>query len=357
MLIVDAHEDIAWNIHTFGRDYTRSALWNRCREAGTEIPSYNGSTLLGKSEWLLGHVGVIFASLFVLPAQHDPGGWNVLCYSSPQEAHDLALAQLETYSDLVDRDDRFHLISTRADLEEVLATWGAEKSLVDRRIGLVPLMEGADPILEPEQVEEWHERGVRIVGLAWESTRYAGGTHEPGPLTPAGKHLLEVMVSLNLILDLSHLSEAAYFQALELYEGSVIVSHANPHRFCPAPRGLTDRMIAGLAERDGVMGIVPYNAFLMPGWQKGDRKDAVHVTRVVDAIDHVCQVTGSYRHVGIGTDFDGGFGAEHVPAEIDTIADLHTLQQPLEQRGYSPEQVAAIFAGNWLRMLRAALPE
>lgn len=356
MLIVDAHEDLAWNMLTFGRDYTHSALWTRQQERGGPVPAANGNTLLGKTEWLLGHVGVIFSTLFVAPESHRTGAWDAQVYSTPQQAADLASAQLDAYHRLADDHEQFRLIGTAADLDEVVATWGTDHSLEQRRIGLVPLMEGADPILEPARAEEWFERGLRIIGLSWDATRYAGGTYTPGPLTADGAELLAIMADLGMILDLSHLSEEAYHQALERYEGVVIASHANPRRFIPTVRGLSDPMIADLAERGGVMGIVPYNAFLKPGWRKGDSRAEVPLATVADAIDHVCQVTGSARHVAIGSDFDGGFGLEHVPLGIDTVADLTHLAEPLAERGYSPEQIEMIFSGNWLRILHAGLP-
>lgn len=356
-LIVDAHEDIAFNMHVFGRDYTNSALAIRQRETRTPIPTHNGNALLGKAEWLLGHVGVIFATLFAVPARHAPAAWDTQPYHDEREAYARASAQLDSYYRLAERDETFRLIGTQADLDAVLETWAEGRDLPDRRIGLVPLMEGADPIIEPEQVEEWFERGVRIVGLAWEGTAYAGGTHEPGPLTPAGYQLLEVMADLGMILDLSHLAEEAYYQAVESYEGVTIASHSNPRRFLPTSRGLSDDMIRRLAERGGVVGIVPYNRFLKPGWQRGDPRQEVPLAAVVDAIDHVCQVTGSVEHVGIGSDFDGGFGVEHVPPEIDTVADLQKLGDPLAGRGFTPDQIDQIFAGNWQRILRQGLPE
>jgi membrane dipeptidase len=166
-----------------------------------------------------------------------------------------------------------------------------------------------------------------------------------------------VMSGLNMILDLSHLAEESYFQAAEAYDGVAIASHSNPRRFLPTSRGLSDEMIALLAERDGVVGIVPYNLFLEPGWRRGDRREEVSLAVVADAIDHVCQVTGSHRHVGIGSDFDGGLGLEHVPAEIDTVADLQKLSGLLAGRGYEHQQIADILNGNWLRLLRESLPD
>lgn len=357
MLVVDAHEDIAWNILTFNRDYSTSAGVIREKEALTAIPTYNGSTLLGLDDWLRGEVAIVFATLFASPIRRSLGPWDTQSYRNGREAYQRMSSQLDAYHRLAEENSSFRLVGTQTDLAEVLRSWEPEQNPEDRLIGLVPLMEGADAILEPQQAEEWFERGVRIVGLAWESTSYAGGTHEPGPLTPQGYELLDVMAHLGMILDLSHLAEEAYFQALEAYEGTVIASHSNPRRFLPTSRGLSDEMIGLLAERGGVAGVVPYNSFLKPGWRKGDPREYVGIATVIDAIDHVCQVTGSIDHAGIGTDFDGGFGLEHVPAGIDSVADLQKLIQPLAERGYTDDQIAAIMGGNWLRMLRAALPD
>jgi membrane dipeptidase len=195
---------------------------------------------------------------------------------------------------------------------------------------------------------------VRIVGPAWRASRYCGGTGQPGPLTDLGHELLEVMADFNVILDLSHMAEEAYLDAVERYEGQIIASHSNPRRFCESDRHLSDDMIRRLAERDGVMGIVLYNAFLTNGWDKHQRLP-FHI--VPDAIDYVCQLTGSAAHVGLGSDFDGGFGVESIPQGLDTTTDLLLISDVLRERGYAEDDIDAIMHGNMLRKLRQALPE
>ncbi len=358
-LIVDAHEDLAWNALTFGRDYSRSALATREAERGSETIARNGNTLIGLSEYLLGHVAIVFGALFVSPARKKMGAWDALAYADANEAHRLYATQLDYYRRLADEHEQFTLIGGRGDLEQALATWEGD-DLSRRRVGLVPLMEGADGIREPKEAEWWMERGVRIVGPAWSGTRYAGGTGEPGPLTPEGRRLLDVMAGLGLILDLSHLSDEACLEALDRFEGTVIASHANPRaRLNGAARPerfLTDAMIRRLAERGGVMGIVPFNRFLKPGWQASEGKAAVTLADVTAMIDHVCQVTGSAAHVGLGSDFDGGFGLESTPAEIDTVADLQKIGAALQSRGYAEAEVAGILGMNWVELLRRGLP-
>jgi membrane dipeptidase len=357
-IIVDAHEDIAHNAVNYRRDFTRSAYAKRRLEANTDIPRLTGTVMTGLPEALLGRVAVIFGTIFVAPAwAAEKGGIHAeISYETPAQAYKYALDQIDVYQRLADDNERISLIRTRAELAAVLATWAEGVEFDKHKVGLLISMEGADPIPEPKAFEEWYERGVRAVGLAWSETRYSGGTKRPGPLTGMGRELLEVMASFKAILDLSHMAEEAYLEAVDRYEGPIIASHSNPRAFCNTDRHLSDDMIRRLAERDGVMGIVPYNAFLRNDWSKTDRKSAVTLATVAAAIDHVCQVTGSARHVGIGSDFDGGFGYEQTPAEIDTVADLHLIGPLLAARGYTADDIAAILGGNFLRILRAALP-
>ncbi|MBN1956297.1 MAG: membrane dipeptidase [Anaerolineae bacterium] len=353
MKIIDAHEDIAWNVLTFGRDILNSAQETRRQEEGTRIPSYNGSCMLGLPDWLAGGVALVWGSLFVAPARRSLGSWDSEAYADAEQAHRRFSAQLDVYHRLRDQSKQIELVGSQADLE---AVWEPQEGAAPR-VGILPLMEGADGIRRPAEVAEWHRRGVRAVGLTWATrSRYAGGNVEPGPLTDAGRELLAAMADVGMVLDVSHLAEEAFWEAVERYQGPVAASHANPRAIVPGPRQLSDGMIAALAERDGVIGIVPFNRFLSRGWAPTDGKETVTIQHVAAAIDHVCQVVGDAAHVGLGSDFDGGFGAESAPAGIDTVADLPKIAAALGERGYADAQVAAIMGENWLRLLRAALP-
>lgn len=353
MIVVDAHEDIAYNALRFGRDYRRSAYDIRAAEGGT---SSNGIATTGLPNALLGRVAVTFATLFVAP-DGSPGMLDDSPkYKTPGEAYEQAIKQIDYYHRLADETDKIRLIVSRADLDAVLATWEDGVPAEQHVQGLVILMENGDPILEPKQFEEWYERGVRVVGPAWTASRYCGGTQAPGGLTALGRELLDVLAGFNVILDLSHMAEQSYLEAVDAYEGVIIASHSNPRKFRNTDRHLSDDMIRRLAERDGVMGIVPYNRFLSETWQPGDRKADVPLSVVLAAIDHVCQVTGSAQHVGFGSDFDGGFGVASIPEGLDTITDLLTIGDHLRTRGYAEGDIEAILGGNWLRKLRQTLP-
>lgn len=352
MIVLDAHQDIAYNYLKYGRDYRRSALVTRTAE-----PDEKDTATIGLPEALAGRVALVFSTLFVAPESNDdwkPVG-NEKAYRTPQEAYTYASEQLDYYQRLNDESDKISLVTDAAALDAVLATWTPEGDLTKRVQGLVVLMEGADPIVEPRQFEEWYARGVRIVGTAWNATRYSGGTGHPGGLTALGRELLDVMGSFNAMLDLSHMAEQAYLESLDRYEGVIIASHSNPRKFKDTDRHLTDEMIRRLAERDGVTGIVLYNRFLSNTWRYGDPKNDVTLATVADAIDYVCQLTGSAAHVGIGSDFDGGFGSQCIPLELDTVADLGKIGDLLRERGYGESDIENILSGNMLRKLRQVL--
>ncbi len=357
MIVVDAHEDIAYNALCYGRDYRRSALETRKLETDPAIVARRGSSTIGLPDALLGRVALVFSTIFVAPDDGEANqAWSNFTYKTPEQAYKLGTDQLDYYNRIADESDKIHLVKTNADLDAVLQTWEDGKTTADHKQGLVILMENADPILEPRQFEEWYERGVRIVGPAWAGTRYAGGTGHPGPLTKLGYELLNVMADFNAILDLSHLAEQACLQALDHYDGIIIASHTNPKTFRNTDRHFSDSVIRQLAEHDGVMGIVLYNRFLSDEWTSGDPKSKIPLSRVADAIDYVCQMTGSAAHVGIGSDFDGGFGQESIPEDLDTVTDLMKIGDALTARGYSPTDVEAVMGRNMIRKLRQALP-
>jgi membrane dipeptidase len=347
-LVVDAHEDIAWNVLALGRDVRRSALETRERERGGDVPERNGICMVGLPEWVEGRVAIVFGTVYVAPARRGRAlGPQV--YTNAEEAHALGQEQLDVYHRLAEEEDRIALVGSQGELDSVMESWECESA----QVGIVPLMEGADPIRDPAEAALWFERGVRIVGLSWKAgTRYAGGDAAQGPLTELGRELLLVMADLGMILDVSHLAEKSFFEAVGRFEGQVVATHANPRALVPSPRQLSDEMIRRVAEHDGVMGIVPANAFLRPDW----KTTRATLQDVVAAIDHVCQVVGDADHVGLGSDFDGGFGADDTPAALDTVADLGRVGPALGAAGYAEEHVEAILGGNWLRVLRRTLP-
>jgi len=349
-IIVDGHEDIAFNAINLHRDFLKpiEALRSESNAKGTLSPT------LCLPELEKGNVKIVFATLFAAPCSdrltEEIGG---PCYNTPDEAHAQALDQLKYYKEL-ERQGHVAIIESREQLDEHLSTDQTDKR---KKTGLVILMEGADPIRSPSEVVEWFRVGVRIVGPAWRRTRYSGGTGAPGPLSPEGRELVKEMESVGMILDTSHLSEESFFEALDLFDGPIIASHSNSRAYTPTDRQLSDEMIKELVSKGGVIGTTIYNKFLDPAWyERGREKSEVTFAHAVRHIRVVCDLAGDRLHSAIGSDLDGGFGVESTPAELDTVADLQRLGSALQWEGFSETDTTNILGENWIRLLRKSLP-
>jgi membrane dipeptidase len=349
-IIIDAHLDFAYNAVVLGRDLETPLT--DLREHERRHPPRDpraGIATVSLPALLEGRVAVIGGSLYAAPwskSHPEP----IPTYRTPEEAYHLAVKQIDYYRRLDDEREDVRLLHEETTLDEVLASWKTESP----QVGIFAVMEGADPIRDPDELAWWVERGLRGVGLSWAAgTRYAGGNARPGGLTDEGHDLLDAMADFHLLLDLSHLWVEAAFEALNRYPGPVVATHANPRAFVDSPRMLTDDLILAIAERGGVIGIVAYNRMLDPEWRYGEPR--LPLTRMVQAIDHICQITGDASFVGIGSDLDGGFGLRSIPAELGSIADLQKLGGILTERGYGEDDINDILSGNWLRVMTYTL--
>jgi membrane dipeptidase len=203
-------------------------------------------------------------------------------------------------------------------------------------------------------VESWWEDGLRVVSLSnYGVSAYAHGTGTEGGLTDLGRPLLEAMDSVGMILDLTHLADQAFWEAIEIFQGPVLASHNNCRALVPGDRQFADEQLKAIVERDGVIGAALDAWMLHSGWIKGETANTVvSLEAVADHIDHVCQLAGNTRHTGIGSDLDGGYGTEQCPHDLDTIADLQKVANLLRKRGYSEADVEGIMHGNWVRFFQ-----
>jgi membrane dipeptidase len=355
MLIVDAHLDLSWNALQWGRDLTRSVYTIRTQE-NTTPGKGRGLGTVAYPEMRQGRVALCIATLLARstgqPVPH-------VDYATPAQSYGVAQGQLAYYRAL-ERAGQVNIVAGLTGLDQHMAVWfdweangglGATPPL-----GFVISMEGADPILDPDQLAAWYDGGLRLLGLThYGPGRYAGGTATELGLTDLGPPLLAEMARLGVILDLTHCSDQSFWQALERYDGLVIASHNNCRALVQHQRQFSDDQLRAIVARDGVIGAALDAWMLKPGWSIGAHTNpTVSLADVADQIDYVCQLAGSSRHAAIGSDLDGGFGREQSPQDLDTIADLQKLAGLLAARGYTQEDVATIMHGNWLRLLRQA---
>jgi membrane dipeptidase len=354
MYIIDAHLDLAWNALQWNRNIQQSVYTIRTQESHL-TGAGRGQGTVAFPEMRKGQVALCFATLLARSTGHVVPN---LDYSSSLQAYAAAQGQLAYYCALNESGD-VHIITRLSELDEHITAWEQwekDTTLPQPMIGLVISMESADPILKPDQLSTWREAGVRIIGPAhYGPGRYAGGTSTELGLTPDGLALLREMERHRIILDLTHLSDEAFWQALKNFNGVVLASHNNCRSLVPHQRQFNDEQIRAIIARNGVIGVAFDNWMIRPNWVRGARENP-HVTlaHVTDHIDHICQLAGSSQHVAIGSDLDGGFGREQSLADLDTIADLQDMIPILTQRGYTETDISSIMHGNWLRLLRSA---
>jgi len=353
-LLFDGHTDMALFALAYNRDQMESAEQINQREEGMNDTHDRGRAANSLFEMRRARIAVCVSSL---AARVDPQARPVLRVDLDFRTHRMAYAnaqgQLAYYREL-EREGRLKLIRTEDDLTHHWHRW-QQSDHHDEPIGLIVAMECADPIVDPAQVESWWNDGLRTVMLAhFGKSQYAFGTGSSGPLTEAGCQLLKEFEQIGMILDVSHLSDPSFHEALDKFSGPVIASHTNCRALVPGDRQFDDQQIQRLIERDAVIGAVMDAWMLVPGWVLGESSpEHVRLSQVADHIDHVCQIAGNTRHAAIGSDMGG---TNHMPKDLQTTSDLHRIATTLEERGYSSTDIDDIFSNNWLRFFQQWLP-
>ena len=365
--IIDAHLDIAWNALSYDRDQLLEL--DRMREVESGMTGISrGNCTVSLPEMRRANVRVCLGTLLCRSFPEDLPELDAnlgeigdrshgqvilredLDFANQTIACAAAQGQLAYYR-LLEQQGHVRLIGSADELERL---WAEN----DAPLGLILSMEGCDPIVEPSQARWWFQQGLRTACLAhYGPSAYAMGTGGDGPLTAKGRELLGEFGELGLVLDLVHTADLAFAEALDLFEGAVFISHGNCRALVEHDRQISDRQIAAVVDRGGVIGVVMDEWMLVPGYVRGDsQRQRASFESVVAHIDHICSIAGDTDHVAIGSDLDGGFGTEQAPLGLDTIADLHQIAEVLIQQGYSDSQVNQVFSGNWLRFFRESLP-
>ena len=224
-----------------------------------------------------------------------------------------------------------------------------ERCLRDGTFGAILHFEGAEAI-DPEfaVLRLGYRLGLRSLGLTWSRPNiYAEGV---GPedrgrgLTQLGRALVRACNELGVLLDVSHLNDAGFWDVIEFSTQPVVASHSNCRALCPVPRNLTDEQIRALAAKGGLLGINFHVGFLRAG---AERPEDVSLGDVIAHIDHVAELVG-VDYVAFGSDFDGAT----MPRDLPDVAALPRLVEALLRHGYDDAAVSKICYENWLRVFR-----
>jgi len=353
ILVFDSHLDISMNAMEWNRDQRWSVEKIRKSEEGKSDKPDRGRNTVSFPALREGRVGLVVATQIARVVK--PGG-PIPGWYSQEQAWAQTQGQLQWYRSM-EQAGEMKQITNAESLEESLKLWEApdEHSPICYLLSL----EGADSLISMEHLERAYEYGLRAIGPAhYGPGIYANGTDSGGKLNSKGVDLLRTMEQLDMILDMTHLNDDAFWHAMDLYKGPIWASHNNCREFVNHNRQFSDEMITELIGRNAVIGLALDAWMMVPDWIRGEsdpKKRNVTLDIMVNNIDHICQKAGNSLHAGIGSDLDGGYGKEQCPHDLDTIADLQKLPKLLHARGYTVEDIQNIMHLNFIRFLRTCL--
>lgn len=368
MFTIDAHLDLAMNAMEWNRDLRLNVDLIRAREEHlTDLPD-RGKGTVSFPALRRGDVGLVVATQIAryVAVGNPLPGWH-----SAEQAWAQTQGQLAWYR-AMEKAGELCAITDLKSLEQHVNKWRQatlqEANAIDDKtqrlqnntcpIGYIRSLEGADSLVDLDYLHIAYQDGLRAIGPAhYGPGRYANGTDASGHLSLLGESLLKEMQSLNMILDVTHLCDEAFWDALELYDGPIWASHNNCRSLVPHNRQFSDEMIKALVEKGAVIGGALDAWMLVPGWERGVSTPVsmnCGLDKMIDHMDHICQLAGNADHIGIGTDLDGAFGKEQSPHDLESIADLQNIPALLKARGYRLSEIEQVMSGNWLRFLRLA---
>lgn len=349
MFIFDAHLDLAMNALEWNRDLTKSVYQIRESEKGMVDKPDRGNNTVSLDAMRKGNIGICVATQIAgIKNKINPHGW-----SSMEQAWAQTQGQLSWYKEMEKNGEMYQIYDLNT-LDNQIENW--QKETKKKPIGYILSLEGADSIVNIDYLEKSYMLGLRAIGPAhYGPGVYAHGTDSNGSIGQKGKELVKKIEELNLILDVTHLSDTSFWETIEIYNGNLWASHNNCRKFVDHNRQFSDDQIKEIIRRDGVIG-VPLDAWMMvPNWIRGKSTPetmGVTLNQMIENIDHICQLSGNSNHVGIGTDLDGAFGVEQTPTDIDTIADLQKVPLMLKKIGFSESDVEKVMNQNFINFLK-----
>ncbi|PCJ95493.1 MAG: peptidase M19 [Flavobacteriaceae bacterium] len=350
MFILDAHLDLSMNALEWNRDLRWTVEEIRASEIGMTDKPDRAKNTVSLDALRKGNIGLCVATQIARYVKKESTlpGWK-----SPHQAWAQTQGQLAWYKAMEEAGEMIQITNTEQ-LNNHLALWKSAKE--KKPIGYILSLEGADSIITIDYLEKSYEQGLRAIGPAhYGPGTYAHGTNSVGGIGAKGRELLKEIARLNLILDATHLCDQSFWETMKVYNGPVWASHNNCRNFVDHNRQFSDEQINELISRNAVIGIALDAWMMVPNWVRGEstpEKMEVSLKQMIDNIDHICQLSGDAKHVGIGTDLDGGFGKEQCPADLDTIADLQKIPILLAEKGYSDTDIENIMSENFIQFLR-----
>ena len=360
--IIDLHLDLAWDALFWNRDLTLKAHQVREQEKN-EISQVaddydTGLCTVTFPEMRRGSVGLMLSTIMsrIEPRYKESRRDGM---RTQEQAMAVGRGHLAYYQAMARRGEIKPVLGL-ADLNEAAEVW---QNPTDRTpIYHILSMESADPIADPDDVGFWWDAGLRVVGPAhFGHNTYIHGTFTEGGLKPAAKTLYKAMREVGMVLDITHMADQAVWESFDLWDGPILASHCTCRSIVKGQRHLSDEMISELVRRDGIIGLVFGQFFIDPDvkWEnRPSRRTWVSKYGMEGFLPHIENIAnlagGSLNNIAIGTDMDGGFGAEVTPTDVDTIADLQGFPAVLRNAGISEQDIHGILHRNALDFFRRA---
>ena len=352
MFIIDAHLDLSMNAMEWNRDLRQPVHAIRQTEEGMTDKPDRAKGTVAFPELRKGNIGLVVATQI---ARYVEQGSSLKGWHSPEQAWAQTQGQLQWYRAMEEAGEMIQ-ITNRPELETHVSLWMDQSNMDKKPIGYILSLEGADSLVTLDHLHRAYAYGLRAVGPGhYGPGRYANGTDATGRLNEMGKGLLKEMEQLNMILDATHLCDDAFWDAIDLFNGTVWASHNNCRALVDHNRQFSDDMIKVLIQKNAVIGGSLDAWMMVPGWQRkiSDPKQMdCDLEKMINHMDHICQLAGNTNHIGIGTDLDGAYGKEQCPYDLETISDMQKVPALLKKRGYSDTDCEKIMHGNWLHLLR-----
>ncbi|MEZ3500317.1 dipeptidase [Pantoea sp. KPR_PJ] len=333
MLTFDGHNDLLLNLWLHHRDAPVDAFFNGIAQGHLDFPRMQQG----------GFIGGLFA-IFV-PPQAYISKMVPHRRDEPWQPLEIMWQQLAILHQIADESrGRARLCYSAADI----AACRAEGVLA-----LVAHIEGADALdAEGEQLQAFYDAGVRSIGPFWNLPNRFGagvtgafpGSPDSGPgLTEAGKALIRQANALNMLIDVSHMNEKAFWDTAKYSTSPLVATHSNAHALCAQPRNLTDAQLAAIRDSGGMVGINFGNAFLRAD---GQRDDNTPLRVIVQHYERLKMIMGE-DCVGLGSDFDG----ISTPKALKDVSGLPRLFAAFREADYDQEQQEKLASRNWQRVL------
>lgn len=340
--IFDGHNDVLLKLHRAG-GLTASESFVTGRDGAIDLPTAQAG----------GFGGGFFAVYVPSPIDLD---FKFEEMSKPR--YDLPLPEP------IDWEDAFPVVMAQAAILFDLEKRGAltvcrtaheiEGALADGRIAAIFHIEGAEAI-DPDlhTLEVLYQAGLRSIGPVWSREtifghgvpfRYPSAPDTGDGLTDHGLRLVKRCNELGIMVDLSHLNEAGFWDVARHSTKPLVATHSNAHAICPHSRNLTDKQLAAIRESDGMVGLNFAVAFLR---DDGRMLADVPLAQMLKHLDHLIEHLGEDR-VGFGSDYDGAV----VPEELTSCAALPQLRQAMTKHGYDDALITKLCHKNWLRVLK-----